>query len=118
VSQYARSSVSSFNVRIRSFHASLVLQVGALASQGGNSTARKVGQIIARGDRRWRWRFRGANLANSTEEIQLLTQDLKGQPMRLIVPSDEIYHGNIPLLAVPMAAPMRCSIRCGFHGKS
>ena len=29
-----------------------MLQVCALASQGGNSTARKVGQIIARGDRR------------------------------------------------------------------
>jgi len=34
-------------------HASLVLQMCALASQGGNFTARKVGQIIARGDRRW-----------------------------------------------------------------
>jgi hypothetical protein len=60
VSQYGQSGVSSFNVRIRSFHAWLVLQVGALASQGGNSTARKVGQIIARGDRRWLIRFADA----------------------------------------------------------
>jgi hypothetical protein len=30
-----------------------VRQVCVLASQGTNSTARKVGQIIARGDRRW-----------------------------------------------------------------
>jgi hypothetical protein len=49
VSQYRRSAVSSFNLE-SAVHASLVRQVCALASQGGNSTARKVGQMIARGD--------------------------------------------------------------------
>ena len=39
------------------------------------------------------------------EQIQLLAQNLKGQPMRLIVPSDEVDHGDIALLAIPMAAP-------------
>ena len=42
---------------------------------------------------------------DSTEQIQLLAQNLEGQPMRLIVPGDEVDHGDIPLLAVPMAAP-------------
>src|SRR5437667_7177679 len=36
------------------FKVPVVLQLCAsVASQGGNSMARKVGQIIARGDRRW-----------------------------------------------------------------
>jgi hypothetical protein len=36
------------------FHAAAVRQLCAsVASQGGNSMAGKVGQIIARGDRRW-----------------------------------------------------------------
>jgi hypothetical protein len=42
---------------------------------------------------------------DSTEQIQLLAQYLEGQPVRLIVPSDEIDHGDIALLAVTMAAP-------------
>ena len=42
---------------------------------------------------------------HSAEQIQLLAQNLEGQPMRLIVPSNEIDHGDIALLAVPMAAP-------------
>ena len=42
---------------------------------------------------------------DSTEQIQLLAQYLKGQPMRLVVPSDEVDHGDITLLAVPMTAP-------------
>ena len=49
MSQYGRSAVSSFNLE-SAVHASLVRQVCALASQGGNSTARKVGQMIARGN--------------------------------------------------------------------
>ena len=39
------------------------------------------------------------------EQIQLLAQNLKGQPMRLVVPGDKVDHGDIALLAVPMAAP-------------
>ena len=40
-----------------------------------------------------------------TEQIQLLAQDLKRQSVRFIVPCDEVDHGDIPLLAVPMATP-------------
>jgi hypothetical protein len=40
----------------------------------------------------------------SAEQIQLLAQDLKGQPMCLIVPGDKIDYGDITLLAVPMTA--------------
>src|ERR1035438_1467211 len=40
-----------------------------------------------------------------TEKIQLLTQDLKGKPMGLVIPRDEVDHGDIPLLAIPMASP-------------
>src|SRR5579864_3652987 len=42
---------------------------------------------------------------NPTEKIQLLAQNLEGQPVRLVVPSNEIDNGNVPLLTVPMAAP-------------
>src|SRR4051812_35445067 len=42
------------NLNIQAFDTARVRQLCAsLASQGGNSTARKVSQIIARGDRRW-----------------------------------------------------------------
>jgi integrase len=42
------------NRDMRGFNAARVRQLCAsVASQGGNSMARKVGQIIARGDRRW-----------------------------------------------------------------
>src|SRR5580698_8300765 len=40
-----------------------------------------------------------------TEKIELLTQNLERKPMRLVVPSNEIDHGNVALLAVPMASP-------------
>ena len=38
------------------------------------------------------------------EQIELLAQDLEGQPVRLVVPRDEVDHGDVALLAVPMAA--------------
>src|SRR6266446_6234375 len=41
---------------------------------------------------------------DSTEQVQLLAQYLKCQPMRLIVPSDKVDHGDITLLAIPMTA--------------
>src|SRR5205814_1419201 len=42
------------NLNIRAIDVARVRQLCAsVASQGGNSMARKVGQIIARGDRRW-----------------------------------------------------------------
>jgi hypothetical protein len=44
-----RSAVSLSISFESAVHASLVLQVCALAIQGGNSTVRKVGQIIATG---------------------------------------------------------------------
>jgi hypothetical protein len=68
-----------FQLRIRSFNASLVLQVCALASQGRNSTARKVGQIIARGDRRWLIRLSRSRSRNPQRKYRNRT--LQG-PMR------------------------------------
>jgi hypothetical protein len=50
------------------FRASLVLQFCALASQG-DSTARKVGQIIARGNRRWLIRVYSVAITKPTKEI-------------------------------------------------
>jgi predicted dinucleotide-binding enzyme len=44
-------------------------------------------------------------IKDSAEQVQLLAQYLESKPMRLIVPSDEIDHCDIALLAVPMAAP-------------
>src|ERR1700694_3791735 len=40
-----------------------------------------------------------------TEQIQFLAQNFERQSMRLIVPGDEVDHGDITLLAVPMTAP-------------
>ena len=42
---------------------------------------------------------------DSTEKIQLLTQDLKGKPVRLVIPREEVDHGDIALLAIPVASP-------------
>src|SRR5271166_2538565 len=41
---------------------------------------------------------------DSTEKIQLLTQDLKSKPMGLVIPCDEVDHGDIALLAIPVAS--------------
>src|ERR1700693_4689506 len=46
-----------------------------------------------------------ARAQDPAEQIQLLAQDLEGEPMCLVVPCDEVDHGDIPLLAVPMATP-------------
>ena len=42
---------------------------------------------------------------NLTEQIQLLAQDLKGKPMGLVVPRDEVDHSDIALLAIAVASP-------------
>src|SRR6266496_831525 len=44
-------------------------------------------------------------IQDSTEKIQLLTQDLKGKPVRLVIPCEEVDHGDIALLAIPVASP-------------
>src|ERR1035438_6281671 len=44
-----------------------------------------------------------------TEKIQLLTQNLEGKPMGLVIPRNEVDHGDIALLAIPVASfdPLR-----------
>ena len=44
-------------------------------------------------------------IENLAEQIQLLAQNLEGQPMRFVVAGGEIDDCDVALLAVPMAAP-------------
>ena len=52
------------------------------------------------------------------EEVELLAEDLEGQALGFVVAGEEVDDRDVALLAVAVARPMRCSMRCGFHGRS
>jgi hypothetical protein len=62
------------------------------------------------GQRLWRDRPRPvqhlvAGAQHRPEQIQLLAQDLEGQPLRLVVPRQEVDHRDVAVLPVAMTAP-------------
>ena len=52
------------------------------------------------------------------EEMELLAQQLEDSAIGSVGLIDEVQDYDIVLLAVSVASAIRCSTRCGFHGRS